>query len=125
MKNHDYSLSVLCICLKNLCVIAFFIFLATFFKHWWISLFSIIFQSSVPACSNENTESELSNILRCYSCGEILYVANIEDAVNNEIRQHKWLRTQTGGKWINLCPHCAMKYFKKQFTSYYDQNEVE
>lgn len=123
-NHHEYSLSVLYICLKNFAVIMIFLYLAFRFQIWWLVLFAVIFQSSVKTAipSKEYFEAshvEISNVLTCKICGEILIVSDIENAVHREMKLNHWRRIEVAGKWWNVCPHCVDKYFvsrKDNFT---------
>lgn len=113
-KSHEFSLSVLYICLKNISTILIFIYFALRFNTWWIALFSILFQSTIRSVTSDDKDVpiEASNFLSCYCCGELLYVSDIENAVHTDMKSNRWRRINVNGKWINLCPHCVDQYVK-------------
>lgn len=43
--------------IKNIIIVALFIFLAIFFNKWWLSLFSIFFWSGYKVESKKNKEN--------------------------------------------------------------------
>lgn len=118
-QDDDIALATLYVCVKDLVAIAFFCYLAVLFNHWWIVLFSIIFQS-VPKVfsfqkSKTNTlHSELVDAIVCDRCGEVLLVENMEDVVTKELPQHGWRRVKIDEKWITLCKRCVEKCLKKR-----------
>ena len=43
--------------IKNIIIVALFIFLAIFFNKWWLSLFSILFWSGIKSKLEKNKEN--------------------------------------------------------------------
>ncbi len=113
-SDEEFSIAVLYICLKNLIAVAFFCYLAVLFKHWWIILFALVFQTSTkfyvePQKISSASHSEQVDAIVCDRCGEILVVDDLTDVVHTVLPEYGWTRVQVDGKWITLCNHCNTK----------------
>lgn len=62
MTNASYVVLVIAVMIKNVAAIAAFTYLAIYFNHWWIVLFSAFFMSRIQfQNSGENNEEESNN----------------------------------------------------------------
>lgn len=110
IKDRTYAMAVLHICMKNIASLAFFILIAMSFNNWWIVLFSIAFQSRIPSpiCVVDPTIDD--HYIFCSFCGEILKVKDLEHVVHDEMYVNNWKRLPCPNGWLNVCPHCSVKY---------------
>lgn len=109
MKDKEFSTSVLFVCLTNLAIFAFFCYLAVYFNHWWIALFSIILHNSIDIGtknSSEEDEEYEPHQIQCDFCGELLNVEDVENCVHREMRQQGWKRALVNKEWKDICPYC-------------------
>lgn len=115
--DHELSLAVLYVCIKNLLSLGVFIFAAIEFRRWWMVLFAFAFQSSTKTVLSDFPERRRSvepeHIMSCDYCGELLFVRDVEHAVHGEMQFYGWHRIEVGGRWRNICPHCIQKYKPK------------
>ena len=110
MKKDHFEAAVVNICLKNTVVLVIFLVLSIIFKHWWIILISILFQTDVPHPISTIDPSPDSQFITCGLCGEILLVKDYQNVVHNEIKANNWERIPSSHGWVNVCPHCREEY---------------
>lgn len=110
MKKDNFEAAVVNICLKNVAVMVIFMVLAVFFKHWWIVLISILFQTDVPHPVSTIDPRPNSQFITCSFCGEILLVKDLQNVVHNEMEENDWERIPCSHGWINVCSHCRAEY---------------
>lgn len=116
--NHELEYSISCICLKNLIAILIFVYFSIYFQIWWLVFISLLFQTGVHTLLEDmllsRKSTSVSNFISCDVCGEILYVADVQNAVHGEMKDHNWVRVEVHGQWKNVCSHCAKKYLLKR-----------
>lgn len=84
--------------IDNAIALAAFVFLAIYFNHWWIALFSILFMSTV------SSKPRFHRI--CDGCGKSVYSY---DDIDKACEKKGWIRKKNGDIWEDYCPDCQRK----------------
>lgn len=86
---------------KNILVVALFVYLAIQFNHWWIALFAALMQTSVTTTASPR--------VICDYCGRTINIKN-SDRRDDELSAAGWVKIKRNGDWTDACPSCSEKY---------------